>query len=117
MKRFSISPAAMRDIRDLLERSLRDFGIDAAVRYNKLIHQGIADLVENPVRPGCHQLPLGDRIATTYHLRHSRRNVTPTGERVRRPRHFLLFRILDDGVIEISRVLHDRMDPQLNLPD
>lgn len=117
MMQCSISPTATNDIHGLLERSLQDFGIDAASRYKMLINQAIADVVENPVRPGCHRLQLGNRVSTTYHLRHSRLHVSRASEQVRRPRHFLLFRILDDGVIEISRVLHDRMDPEQNLQD
>ena len=36
--------------------------------------------------------------------------------RGRRGRHFLLYRVAPGGIIEIVRILHDRMDLQRHLP-
>lgn len=57
------------------------------------------------------------QAARTYHLRHSRDHVDDTVGRVRRPRHFLLYRMRSDGDVEIARVLHDRMDLERHLPE
>jgi toxin ParE1/3/4 len=52
--------------------------------------------------------------ARTYHLEYSRGGVK--GERVKTPRHFLLYRHLNERVIEVGRVLHDARDLARNLP-
>jgi toxin ParE1/3/4 len=36
--------------------------------------------------------------------------------RGRRGRHFLLYRVVDGQIIEIGRILYDRMDPQRHPP-
>jgi toxin ParE1/3/4 len=36
---------------------------------------------------------------------------------VRRPVHLIYFRIIRPGLIEIARILHERMDPARHLPD
>jgi plasmid stabilization system protein ParE len=43
--------------------------------------------------------------------------VEPASDRVRQPRHFLLYRTCDDGRVEIGRVLHERMDLAQHLPE
>lgn len=53
----------------------------------------------------------------TYHLWNSRNHVEGVVGRVRRPRHFLVFRMTNDGQIEIGRVLHDSMDVSSHIPD
>ena len=45
----------------------------------------------------------------THRLRHSRDRVNPSAGRIRKPRHFLLYRVAADGYLEIGRVLHDSM--------
>ncbi len=53
--------------------------------------------------------------ARTYYLEFSRSRVSGPG--VKEPRHFLLYRRREDGVIEIARILHDGRDLQRNLPE
>jgi plasmid stabilization system protein ParE len=36
---------------------------------------------------------------------------------VKEPRHFLLYRRREDGVIEVARILHDGRDLQRHLPE
>ena len=50
----------------------------------------------------------------TYHLRFSRNRVK--GERVKRPRHFLLYRVTGN-LVEVARVLHDSRDLERHIPD
>jgi toxin ParE1/3/4 len=64
--------------------------------------------VEDPTRPGSTERPeLGDGVRT-WHLRGSRNNRTGPGA-VRRPRHFVIYRV-DSEVVVIGRVLHDAME-------
>ena len=53
--------------------------------------------------------------ARTYHLSLSRRRVSRPG--VKEPRHFLLYRLRGEGVIEVARILHDGRDLQRHLPE
>ena len=74
-------------------------------------------MAEPPEGVGSHDRPEITDTARTYHLRHSRDPVNKSIERVQHLRHFLLFRISGDGMVEIGRVLHDAMDLERNLPE
>jgi toxin ParE1/3/4 len=64
------------------------------------------DLAKDPTRPGSVERPeLGDNVRS-WHLRGSRYTA---GDVVRRPRHFLIYRVEDD-ILVIGRVLHDTME-------
>jgi toxin ParE1/3/4 len=49
----------------------------------------------------------------SLHLRHAR-NGTPS-ERIKAPPHILYYRVVDPGLVEIVRVLHERMEPGRHL--
>lgn len=53
------------------------------------------------------------RGVRSFHLRHVRVD-EPEG-RVRRPVHVIYFRAVRPGLIEIVRVLHERMEPSRHL--
>jgi toxin ParE1/3/4 len=113
---FTISPAAEDDISSILAWTHQRFGERARLRYEALLVQAIFDVADNPERPGSTKR---DEIATnvrTYHLFHSRTRVDTAIGRVRRPRHFLIYRFTSEDRIEIGRVLHDSMDLPAHLP-
>ena len=116
MPRFILAPSAAGDIESILARSFDEFGAEAAQRYETLIVRAIADVAANPDRPGVHIRDEIARSARTYHLANSRENVAKKSMRVKRPRHFLVFRSGAKNVIEIARVLHDSMDLPRHLP-
>jgi toxin ParE1/3/4 len=109
-----VTEAAENDILSILDWSAEHFGESARQRYNALILQSMRDLAANPKRPGVHGLTATAKIFT-YHARHSRDQMKRTADRVRDPRHFLLFSV-DDGDLIVSRILHDCMDIQRHLP-
>jgi toxin ParE1/3/4 len=105
--RYRISHAAASDIIDILTWSQQQFGEQARTRYEKLIATAIRDITANPTRPGSAQRPeLGEGVRS-WHLRGSRTD-TPGGV-VRRPRHFLIYRVEGD-ILVIGRILHDAME-------
>lgn len=112
-----ISPAAERDIQSILAWTHERFGQQARLRYEALLVRAILDVVDDPERAGSHSRPEIAPAARTYHLWHSRDRVEPAGDRVRQPRHLLLYRTRADGRVEIGRVLHDRMDLAQHLPE
>lgn len=117
MPRFRLSPQAVRDIEIILAWTHEEFGEEARRRYETLLAKAMTDVAESPNRAGSHDRPEIAPTARTYHLRHSRDRVAKSTGKVRRPRHFLLYRISDDGNIDIGRVLHDGMDLKRHLPD
>ncbi len=116
MPRLKLSAAAERDVESILAWTDEHFGEQARLRYEALIVQAIADVAEQPERAGNRFRDEISGNARTYHLWHSRNQVAPSIGRVRRPRHFLLFRLTGEGQIEIGRVLHDSMDVPSHLP-
>jgi toxin ParE1/3/4 len=112
--RPSLAPAARQDIREALRWSEQRFG--AAARYRALIKQAVRDIGADPERPGSKDRPeIRIKGARTYHLEFSRGGVS--GSKVKEPRHFLLYRRREDGVIEVARILHDARDLGRHLPE
>lgn len=116
MRRYVISPAAERDIESILAWTHEQFGAQGRLRYEALIIRAILDLAADSRRTGSQTRPEVAIAARTHHLCHSRSRVRAAVGRVRRPRHFVLYRIRDDGQVEIGRVLHERMDLARHLP-
>jgi toxin ParE1/3/4 len=107
---------AKRDLSGLMEWTVQEFGEGAALRYDTLIKQALKDIGTNPERPGSKERPeIMVQGARTYQLEFSRNRVN--GSKVKAPRHFLLYRRRDDGVIEVARILHDGRDLQRHLPE
>jgi toxin ParE1/3/4 len=117
MPRYVISPAARRDIDSILTRTCEQFGESAGLRYEALLAQAIVDVAADPNLPGSHGRSEIAVSARTYHLAHSRNHISAEVGRVRRPRHFLLYRTRSDRRVEIGRVLHDAVDLARHLPD
>lgn len=116
MPQLRLSQEAQEDIEAILAWTDEQFGDGIRVRYEELLVQALPDLAEDPGRPGTIQRPELTKGAFTYHLRHSRDRVSRTRGRIRKPRHFLLYRVAADGYLEIGRVLHDSMDLGPHLP-
>jgi toxin ParE1/3/4 len=112
-----LSPAARRDIRQVLERSRQEFGRDAAVRYEALLVQAFRDLVADPERPGSRERVELARGVRSYHLVFSRDRARTMLGAVHSPRHFVIYRRRpDQDVIDVIRVLHDARDLKRHLP-
>ncbi len=108
MPRYRISNPARADIVDILRLSHTQFGDQARQRY-----QALAD---KPHRIGSHDR---DELAPglrSYHLIYSRQQAKPTYGTVKSPRHIVFYRVANDDVIEVVRLLHDAMEAHLHLP-
>ena len=111
-----IAPKARGDIASILAWTEENFGPQTLRRYAKLIATAIEQVAENPERAGsCARPEIADHCRT-YHLFFSRKSAGRAGDRIRHPRHFLLYRVSESGVVEIGRVLHDSMELQGHLP-
>jgi toxin ParE1/3/4 len=117
MPRYILAPAAERDIEQILAWSHENFGERARLRYEALLVRAIEDIVDDADRAGSHARPEIAAEARKYHLHNSRDRVPRIPGRVSRPRHFLLYRTVLNGQVEIGRVLHDSVDLERHLPD
>lgn len=100
---------ARREIVRALRISLREFGADAALRYQGLIEQAIIDVAEVPTRPGSQARDKIGRGIRTYHLSLSRDRARTKSGKVTDPRHLVLYRVAGSS-LEIVRLIHDSQD-------
>ena len=101
-----ILPAVRDDIEDALHFTLRKFGERKYHAYRDLIRAAIEDIAANPDTPRARHRPEIHPKARTFHI----------GRRDQRARHFFLYRVADDGVVEFARFLYDGMDLAQHLP-
>jgi toxin ParE1/3/4 len=109
MARFRLSRPAQMDIANIFATGTRQWGVEAERRYAVVLASAMRQVAADPegrVTRGHGDLLPGIR---SFHLRHAR--VDDPGSRVRRPVHVLYYRAIEPEVIEIFRVLHERMDP------
>ena len=117
MSQYRISNAARADIVDILKVSQTQFGDQARQRYQKLILAALQAIAGTPYRIGSHER---DELAPglrSYHLVYSRQQAKHPHGTVKGPRHVVFYRVANDEVIEVVRLLHDAMDVQLHLPN
>lgn len=112
-----IAPKARADIASILAWTQKNFGPRTLKRYSKLLQTAIEQVAADPDLPGCSHRPEIAEHCRTYHLIHSRKQAGSRSNRVRKPRHFLLYRVTNAGIVEIGRVLHDSMDLEHHLPE
>lgn len=109
MARFRLSRLAEADLAYILATSTERWGADAARRYAALLAAAMRKVAADPQAPATRarsELRPGIR---SFHIRHARADMPEP--RVRRPAHVLYYRALAPDLIEIGRVLHERMEP------
>jgi toxin ParE1/3/4 len=109
MLRYRLSDAAQADVVDILSWTHEQFGEAARLRYESLIVAALRDVATQPDRPGSIARPDLGRGIRSWHLRLSRDHMGIGAGAVRRPRHFLIYR-LEPGLLVVGRVLHDAME-------
>ena len=109
MARFRLSRPAQTDVARIFVASAERWGVDARRRYSATLAAAMCQVAAGPqgrtTRDRSELMP-GIR---SFHLRHAR--VDDPGSRVRRPVHVLYYRVIEPELIEIVRVLHERMEP------
>lgn len=97
MSRYELSPAARADVEQIWDFTSARWDHDQAEAYLREIQRAIDRIVANPrIGRACEEIRAGYR-------RHA------VGS------HTLYYRILSDGVINVVRVLHQRMDVDRDL--
>jgi toxin ParE1/3/4 len=113
MARFRLSRPARADLAHILATSADRWGIEGRHRYVAILATAMRKAAADPggpvTRDRADLLP-GIR---SFHLRHARNDETEA--KVARPVHILYYRSIQPGLIEIVRVLHERMEPSLHM--
>ena len=109
MARFRLSRFAEADLVRILATSEERWGADGRRRYAAILAAAMRNAAADPQGPitrARNDLFPGIRSS---HVRHARGHDPDV--KVRRPVHILYYRVVAPDVIEIGRVLHERMDP------
>lgn len=111
-----LADAARADIAAILSVSEYEFGQRARLRYELLLASALDALQIDPRCAGVQDRPEIGPGVQTFHLIHVRKKARSELGWVRRPRHLLVFRIDEPGLIVVGRVIHDAMELALHVP-
>ena len=115
MARFRLARPAQIDLANILATSSERWAAAGRQRYAAVLAAAmrqVADQPEGPLTKRRTELRSGIH---SFHIRHARR--ASDAAKVRRPVHVLYYRVAREGVIEIVRVLHEKMDPSRHLEE
>jgi toxin ParE1/3/4 len=113
MARYRLSEPAKADIAAILTRSEELHGREARIRYRACITAAMRRVAVDPEgRSTVDRAELVPGIRS-FHIRHSRDESREAP--VANPVHVIFYRVMQPGVVEIVRVLHDRMEPRLHI--
>jgi toxin ParE1/3/4 len=104
---YRLSLSAEDELAVIRAKGIREWGRIVADRYDLLLDTVIAEIVENPFLPGSAVVPK-TAGAFTYAIKLSKTHV-PARDRIKTPRHVVVYRVAKDGVVEILGFVHDRM--------
>ena len=113
MLNYRIAAAAQRDLEELVAYTAERFGELALDRYLRLLDVAIGNL---RMDPQCVGVRVFSETLRSYHLSICKEQARTTMGVVKNPRHLIFFRLGQDGVLEIVRLLHDSMDFERHLP-
>ena len=109
MARFRLSRLAEADLAHILATSAERWGTQGRRRYAAIIAAAMRRVAADPEGPATRDRAELSPGIRSFHLRHARGDDPEA--KVRRPAHVLYYRAVAPGLIEIVRVLHERMEP------
>jgi toxin ParE1/3/4 len=115
MARFRLARPAQIDLANILSTSAERWGIEGQARYAAVLAAAMRQVAAEPDGPLTTKRPDLRSGIRSFHVRHTRRSAEAA--RVRRPVHVVYYRVAQKGVIEIVRVLHERMEPSRHLDE
>jgi toxin ParE1/3/4 len=110
---YRIARAARRDIESIQAESDLTWGAEAGRRYAALLMEAIRRVASDPDGRSTRDRSDLRSGLRSFHLRHVRREGRAA---VKKPVHLLIYRQIGPDLIEIVRILHERMDPERHLP-
>jgi toxin ParE1/3/4 len=115
MARFRLARPAQIDLANILATSADRWGAEGRQRYAAVLADAMRQVAVAPDGPLTKERPDLRSGIRSFHVRHARRSAGAA--KIRRPVHVLYYRVAPEGVIEIVRVLHERMDPSRHLDE
>lgn len=112
-KRLRLSNEADIDQLEIWVYTAEKFGIEQADRYKRLIGQALRDIARDPHRNGA---VLRSEIAPDLYSYPIGLSATRSGTRIHQARHFVIYLILSEEEIGVSRILHDSMELSRHIP-
>ncbi len=113
MARFRLSLLARADLAQILATSVERWGIEGKRRYTAVLAAGMRKVAAEPRGPTTRDRVELSRGIRSFHLRNVRTGRVEA--QVRRPVHLLYYRAVGPGLVEIVRVLHERMEPSRHI--
>jgi toxin ParE1/3/4 len=114
MARYRLSEPAKADIAKILRRSEKLHGKDARIRYRACLTTAMRRVAADPEgRSTVDRAELLPGIRS-FHIRHSSDESREAP--VANPVHVIFYRVIQPGIVEIVRVLHERMEPRRHVP-
>ena len=115
MARFRLARPAQIDLANILATSAERWGTDGRQKYAAVLAEAMRQVAGEPDGPLTRRRPDLRSGIRSFHVRNARRSVE--GAKVGRPVHVLFYRVAQEGVVEIVRVLHEKMDPNRHLDE
>ena len=104
--RVRLGAVAELDFANILKWTTENFDARQSRIYRDTLVLAIGELANGPDVAGSKARDeIMPGLRTLHVARHGRRG-----------RHFLLYRIVEESIVEIGRILHDQMDLQRHLP-
>jgi toxin ParE1/3/4 len=109
MARYRLSEPAKADIAAILRRSEEIHGRGARIRYRACLTAAMRRVAADP--NGLVTVDRADLLPgiRSFHIRHSRDETREAP--VANPVHLIFYRVIQPGIVEIVRVLHEGMEP------
>ena len=115
MARFRLARPAQIDLANILSTNAERWGAEGQQRYAAVLAVAMRQVAAEPEGPITKERPELRSGIRSFHVRYARRSAEAA--KVKRPVHVLYYRVAEEGVIEIIRVLHERMDPSRHLDE
>src|SRR5262245_12047388 len=109
MARLRLSLLARADLAQILAISVERWGVEGRRCYAAVLPASLRKIAAEPDGPATRDRAELSPGIRSIHLRNAR--VGERGVKVRKPAHVVLYRIVGPGLVEIVRVLHERMEP------
>lgn len=109
MARFRLARPAQVDVTNILAASVARWGVEARHRYASILATAMRAIAAEPDGPLTRVRADLFPGLRSFHVRYAAAGDPKA--KVRQPVHVIYYRVAGPGVIEILRVLHERMDP------
>lgn len=109
MARFRLAPLAQDDLAQILATSMERWGLEGGRRYAALLAAGMRRVAAEPEGRATRDRTELSRGVRSFHPRHA------SDAKVKAPVHVLYYRIARPGLVEIVRILHERMEPSRHI--